>query len=76
LGFGLLFARRPAGLWLVAMGTFVIFVGFNLNAIRIGQASCGCFGAVTVSPWGALVLDLAALALLTVWPGGTGRHGS
>lgn len=67
LGFGLLFARRPAGLWPVAMGTFAIFVGFNLNAIRIGQASCGCFGAVTVSPWGALVLDLVALALLTAW---------
>ncbi|HKB05249.1 MAG TPA: MauE/DoxX family redox-associated membrane protein [Gemmataceae bacterium] len=67
LGFGLLFARRPAGLWLVAVCTFAVFVGFNLHAIWIGQASCGCFGAVTVSPWGALVLDLVALALLVAW---------
>jgi hypothetical protein len=67
LGFGLLFARRPARLWLVTVATFAVFVGFNLRAIWIGQASCGCFGAVTVSPWGALVLDLGVLALLATW---------
>jgi hypothetical protein len=67
LGFGLLFARRPAGLWLPTAGTFGVFVGFNLNAIWIGQATCGCFGPVMASPWNALVLDLVVLALLTVW---------
>jgi hypothetical protein len=67
LGLGLLFARRPARLWPLTVATFAVFVGFNFRAIWIGQASCGCFGAVKVSPWGALVLDLGALALLTVW---------
>lgn len=36
LGFGLLFARQPAGLWLLAVTTFAIFLGFNLHAIWIG----------------------------------------
>lgn len=45
----------------------LIFVGFNVNAVRIGQTSCGCFGAVTVSPWNALLLDVGLLVVLGVW---------
>src|SRR4051812_4692196 len=67
LGLGLVFARRRGGLWLIALVTFLVFVAYNLHAIRIGQASCGCFGAVQTSPWAALVIDLCALVALAVW---------
>lgn len=67
LGLGLMFANRPAGLWLVAVVTFSIFVMLNLYGILVGQASCGCFGSIAVSPWNALVLDVLALALLAAW---------
>jgi len=69
LGLGLLFASRRAGLWLVTLVTLLAFAGFNLNSLRIGQTSCGCFGAVAVSPWKALVLDVGVLAALAVWAG-------
>ncbi len=46
---------------LVALLTFVVFAGINIRLALIGEASCGCFGAVSVSPWYAFGIDLAIL---------------
>jgi hypothetical protein len=67
LGFGLVITRRSAGLWMVTLLTFLAFAGLNLNTARIGLASCGCFGMVSVSPWYALALDGGVLGVLTLW---------
>jgi hypothetical protein len=39
-------------------------VGISLYLGAIGQASCGCFGAVRASPWHAFAVDMTALVLL------------
>jgi hypothetical protein len=67
LGTGLVFVRRRGGLWLIAVATFLTFAIYNVDSIRIGQASCGCFGSVPLSPWTALAMDVAVLVLLAVW---------
>lgn len=67
LGIGLVFSRRRIGLWLVSVATFGAFAVYNMDSIRVGQASCGCFGSVPMSPWNALALDVAVLALLALW---------
>lgn len=68
LRFGLIVVRRAhAGLWPVTVATFVGFLGYNFHGLRIGQTSCGCFGAVSVRPGDALAPDVAVLVLLSVW---------
>jgi methylamine utilization protein MauE/uncharacterized protein DUF1573 len=59
--------RRLA--WLVAVAVFMIFAFVSLYQTWIGQASCGCFGKLPVSPWFALGVDtLALIALALAWP--------
>ncbi len=66
------------GLWLlsgwamraarvVAIGFFGIMAAVSLYLALAGQASCGCFGRLTVSPWLTLALDVTAVAALAVW---------
>jgi hypothetical protein len=63
------------GLWLVAgvfpftarrlaMVCFGAFAVLSLLKGLRGEPSCGCLGAVQLSPWFALTFDIAALALL------------
>jgi hypothetical protein len=52
-------AARVAALVFFALGA----AGSLYLAIE-GQASCGCFGRVEVSPWTAVTLDLLAVAVL------------
>jgi hypothetical protein len=66
LGVWLLSGRWPITSWLVAM---IAFSGFAIVTFRqgwIGQASCGCFGKVSVSPWYTFALDLVMLVLLAL----------
>jgi hypothetical protein len=64
LGIWLLAGRRPMGAWVAALLTFLAFAGVSLHLGIIGQASCGCFGALKASPWHAFAVDVAALVLL------------
>jgi len=50
--------------WAGALGCFVLFTGVTLYRGITGEASCGCFGKVSVNPWYTLVLDLGAIAAL------------
>lgn len=59
----------PRGAALAGTGLFAALGAVSLYLGLIGQASCGCFGRVTVSPWLTLALDAAcAAALLNTRP--------
>lgn len=66
LGTWLLLGRWHAGAWLVTIGAFCLFAGFSVYSGWIGEASCGCFGTVKVSPWWTFGFDVAAISLM-VW---------
>jgi hypothetical protein len=73
LAFWLLWGKRPAGSWAVALVVFLTFAGVSAWQGWIGRASCGCFGRLSVSPWYAFGIDLAVVfALLLSRPGGVG----
>ena len=63
------------GLWLVggllprlswggALACFTLFTGVTLYRGITGEASCGCFGKISVNPWYTLVLDVGAIVAL------------
>lgn len=56
----------PAGSWFATVVTFLAFAGTSFYLGVIGQASCGCFGRLSPSPWFAFTLDLIVLAMLAV----------
>lgn len=47
-----------------ALTCFLAFAGVSLYQGLSGQASCGCFGKIPVSPWYMFVFDVIALAAL------------
>lgn len=55
-------AKRAA--WLVAVAFFLVLAGTSLYLGLLGQSSCGCFGRIPVSPWGAFGLDALCLTAL------------
>jgi hypothetical protein len=55
---------RPLGSWLLALATFTGFAAVSFWQGWVGQASCGCFGRLAISPWYAFALDVAFLSLL------------
>lgn len=61
LGLWLLFGVAVAWAWLTAVATFLCFGAISLYQTWIGQASCGCFGKLSVNPWYTLGLDVVAL---------------
>lgn len=64
LGIWLLWGRQPIAAWLTTLATFAAFAGASLLVGSAGQASCGCLGKVSLNPWYAFFIDLAALAVL------------
>lgn len=58
------FAAR--GGWLAGLALFTLLAGVSGYHAATGQADCGCFGRVKVSPWASLLVDLACLAALLV----------
>lgn len=64
LGLWLLSGWSARGARVTALWFFTLLASMSLYLILDGQRSCGCFGQVTVSPWIAFVLDLAAVAAL------------
>jgi len=69
LGMWLLSGLAQKSGWLISIVTFGILTGISLYQALTGQASCGCFGQVKVSPWITFVVDTCAiLALLFFRP--------
>ena len=66
LGFWLWSGKNPAGAWIISVLTFSAFAGVSFYLGWVGQSSCGCFGALAMSPWYAFALDLLILVMLAV----------
>lgn len=76
-GVWLLVGVCPTGTWRAAMLCFGGFAGVALYKALSGEATCGCFGRVEISPWHTLIVDLGAVvALWHVRPVGPNDFGS
>jgi hypothetical protein len=64
LALWLLSGYGARGAWLASFGFFAILASVSLYLGLVGQASCGCFGRITVSPWWTLALDMGVIASL------------
>ena len=67
-GFWLLANVTPRLNWLLLVGCFSAFTCVSLYKALSGYATCGCFGAVRISPWYSGTVDLAFVAALLLWP--------
>jgi hypothetical protein len=71
----LLWGKRPAGSWAVALVVFLAFATVSAWQGWVGRASCGCFGRLSVSPWYAFGIDCAVVfALLLGRPQGVAMN--
>ena len=64
LAIWLLSGKQPLGAWTTAFAIFVVFAGVSAYQGWIGQASCGCFGRLSINPWYTFGIDLAVLLAL------------
>ncbi len=64
LGSALLLGVYRPLTWLLALLTFALFAGVSSYLGFVGQATCGCFGAIKASPWTAFGVDIGLLILL------------
>jgi len=64
LGFWLVSGLYPIGSWRVALAAFVAFTCISLCRGLMGYSSCGCFGALRVSPWITATMDAAFVGVL------------
>jgi hypothetical protein len=62
----LLWGISPVASWLSCSLAFALFAAASFYQGWIGQASCGCFGRLSVNPWITFSGDLIALAALVV----------
>lgn len=67
LGLWLLGGVHRRLLWLVSTVCFAMFALVSLFKALTGQASCGCFGTVHVSPWYTLIFDVAVAGALVLF---------
>jgi hypothetical protein len=69
LGLWLLIGFHPRLARWIAGTCFAIFLGVSAAKGLAGEASCGCFGVISVNPWITAGIDgLAVLALLLARP--------
>lgn len=66
-GLWLIFGLAPHTTRVVSIGLFSVFAIISFGRAISGEASCGCFGSVTVSPWITTTLDLTAVVALLRW---------
>jgi len=67
LGLLLLSGILPRFTWASSLICFGGFALVSLYRALSGDASCGCFGRVPVSPWYTAILDLAGVLALLAW---------
>ncbi len=65
--FWLLSGLFPSVTRRVTVGLFSAFSLISLYKATAGEASCGCFGAVGVSPWFTFLLDSIVVGCLLRW---------
>lgn len=71
-GLWLLMGLHPKSTWRLTLGVFATLAFVALYKAVSGESSCGCFGKAKLSPWYAVVFDVAAVsALLRFRPSGT-----
>jgi hypothetical protein len=68
LGGWLLMGIAPAAARYAAIVCFSLFLLAAVEKAAAGEASCGCFGAVSVAPWATAILDLALVTALIALP--------
>jgi len=56
----------PVWTWRASIALFAVFSLVTLYKAVSGEASCGCFGRVSISPWFTFTLDVFVLAALLV----------
>ncbi len=66
LGLWLLSRKARIGSWIAAVFTFALLAGISAHLGWIGEATCGCFGAIKASPWQAFTVDVTVLLLLVI----------
>ena len=67
-GLWLLSGSRPKLAWRAAVLCFGVFACVSAFKGVSGEASCGCFGRVSVNPWYTFALDLGLMGLLVAFP--------
>lgn len=63
-GTWLIFGLLPEWTWLATIACFMVFTSVSLFKALSGEASCGCFGAVTIHPWITATADIGVIGLL------------
>jgi hypothetical protein len=63
-GIWLIVGMLPKLTWLATIGCFSVFALVSLCKALSGEASCGCFGTVTVNPWITAVADIVIIGFL------------
>jgi hypothetical protein len=76
IGLSLLTALYPRFARLVAIGFFAAAAAASFYLGVIGESSCGCAGRVSLNPWLASGVDLAAIVALAFIPVGESKHPS
>ncbi len=57
----------PRGCRWAALAAFIAFFGASTSKALAGEATCGCFGRVAISPRWTASLDFAAILALWLW---------
>ncbi len=65
-GIWLVFGMLQKLTWIASVALFSIFATVSALKGISGEASCGCFGKVTINPWLTAGFDLAVVGLL-IW---------
>ena len=68
LGSWLLVGVFPSVARPIAIVCFTTFLIVSISHILAGKASCGCFGAIQVTPWVTTIFDTAIVGLLIGLP--------
>ncbi len=74
LGVWLLSGLAPQLARRVALGVFTLLAGVAASLAFTGKTSCGCAGALPMSPWIAFSIDVTAVALLMRFSPQVGCH--
>ncbi len=62
-GIWLVFGLLPKLTWLASVGLFSLFATVSAFKGLMGEASCGCFGEVTINPWLMAAFDLGVVGV-------------